>query len=722
MSQTKARDKRAAARRAGEREAQERERWDAVLRATRNIGIAAHIDAGKTTTTERVLFYTGRIHRMGEVDDGDAHMDWMPQEAERGITITSAATTCEWRDHRINIIDTPGHVDFTVEVERSLRVLDGSVVIFSGVEGVQPQSETVWRQADRYAIPRLAFVNKLDRVGADFHRVLHEVRAHLGAKGLAVQLPIGREGDFVGLVDLVEMRAFRYVDDLGTTSEDIEIPADMQMWCEAFRDHLIVELAEIDEPMAEIYLSDGEPTPAELRAAIRRATVGCHVVPVLCGSALKNKGVQPLLNAIIDYLPSPLDVGPVQGEAPDSGEPLSRRPDPNDPFCALVFKIATDPFVGRLSYVRAYAGTLQKGQSVLNVTTGKRERVSRLLRMHANRREELGEIGPGDIVAAVGLNQTTTGDTVCDQKHPILLASISFPEPVIAVAIEPKTKADEDKLSQALGKLDAEDPTLSVKVDEETGQTLIAGMGELHLEVIKDRLLREFSVDANVGAPQVAYRETITQAATAEGKYIRQTGGRGQYGHVVLHVEPIAAGDEKFVFEDATKGGVIPREFISAIEAGAREALDGGVLAGYPVIHVRATLVDGSYHEVDSSDVAFRVAGSIALRRACEQAEPVLMEPIMAVEVITPDDYTGDVTSDLNSRRANIEGMQPSPGNTQTIEAVVPLAEMFGYATALRSATQGRGTYTMEPRRYEPVPAQVQELIVARATGRRIQS
>jgi len=704
------------------REAEAHARWDPILASTRNIGIAAHIDAGKTTTTERILFYTGRVHRMGEVDDGDATMDWMPEEMERGITITSAATTCHWHEHRINIIDTPGHVDFTVEVERSLRVLDGCVVILSGVDGVEPQSETVWRQADRYAVPRLAFVNKLDRTGADFHRCLHEIRSRLGANGLALQLPIGREADFVGLVDLVDMRAFRYVDDLGTQSEEVSIPEDMVMWCEAFREHLIVNLAELDDVIAEAYLADREPTPEELRAAVRRATVRSQMVPVVCGAALKNKGVQPLLDAIVDFLPSPLDIGPVRGQDPDTGEDLYREPSPDEPFCALVFKIASDPYVGRLSYLRAYSGIIKKGQSVLNVTTRRRERLSHLLRMHANSREEVEEMGPGDIVAAVGLNQTSTGDTVCDQKHPILLASITFPDPVISVAIEPRTKADQDKLDLSLGKLSAEDPTFEVRVDPDTGQTIISGMGELHLEIIQDRLLREFKVDANVGAPQVAYRETISAAATAEGRYIRQTGGHGQYGHVVLQVEPLRDTQEKFQFVNGSKGGVIPREFVPAIEMGAREAAEGGVLAGYPLVGIKVTLLDGSHHEVDSSDMAFKIAASMAVRRAAQEAQPVLMEPIMLVEVVTPDEYTGDVTNDLNSRRANIESLEPSPGGTQTIVALVPLAEVFGYATAVRSLTQGRASYTMQPHRYEPVPAEVQETIVSAGAGRPVRS
>jgi elongation factor G len=699
--------------------------WRDLLQQTRNIGLAAHIDAGKTTTTERILFYTGRTHRMGDVDDGDTVTDWMPQEQERGITITSAATTCNWRDHRINIIDTPGHVDFTVEVERSLRVLDGCLVVFCAVGGVQPQSETVWRQADRYRIPRIAYINKMDRTGADFHRVLHQIRARLGANGLALQLPIGAEAGFSGLVDLITRRAFRYVDDLGTTSEDIEIPEDLTMWCDAFREHLIISLADIDEEMEEMYLREQEPTPEQIQAAVRRATIACKMVPVFCGSSLRNKGVQPLLDAIVGYLPSPLDVPPVEGDNPGSQSPEFREADPDAPFSALAFKIATDPHVGKLCYVRVYSGKIAVRGTVLNVTTGKRERLTRILRMHANRREDIPEAMAGDIVAAVGLNKTTTGDTLSDPKHPILLERMVFPVPVISVAIEPKTKADEEKLTTSLDKLSAEDPTFTVKTDPDTGQMIISGMGELHLDIIRDRLVREFNVDAKVGIPQVSYRETITRRARGEGRFVRQTGGRGQYGHAVIELEPLveegsdgANAEKRYEFVDATKQGAIPKEFVPSVSAGIQEAMEAGVMAGYPMVGIRATLVDGSYHEVDSSELAYKIAGSMAFRDAGQRAEPILLEPIMAVSVVTPDDYMGDVTNDLNARRANIESVEPSPGNTHTIEALAPLAEMFGYATSLRSLTQGRGTYTMEPARYQPVPPEVQEQLVARATGR----
>jgi len=688
------------------------------LKKTRNIGIAAHIDAGKTTTTERILFYTGRIHRMGEVDDGDATMDWMEQEAERGITITSAATTCSWRDHRINIIDTPGHVDFTVEVERSLRVLDGCVTILCGVGGVQPQSETVWRQADRYGVPRIIFVNKLDRAGADFHSVLHEVRAGLGAPAVAVQLPIGAEANFSGLVDLVTMTAFVYVDDLGTRSEQVEIPEDMQMWAEAFREHLVVQLAEIDEQIETLYLDDEEPSADQVRSALRRATIECKIVPVLCGAALKNKGVQPLLDAIVHYLPSPLDVLPVRGEHPETKALELREADPEAPFAALAFKIVSDPHVGKLCYVRVYSGTVRKGRTVLNMTTGRRERISRLLLMHANRREDTPEAVAGDIVAAVGLNQTRTGDTLCDQKHPVLLESIVFPEPIVFVAIEAKTKADDDRLSGALERLAIEDPTFEVKIAEETGQTIVSGMGELHLEIIQSRLLREFKVDVTLGVPQVSYRETITEAARGEGRFVRQTGGRGQYGHVVLEVEPLKDSEEHLEFESALKGGVIPREYIAAIESGVNEAMAAGVLAGYPVVDVRVRVVDGSYHEVDSSEPAFKIAGSMAFRNAAEQAAPVLLEPIMLLEVIGPEEYLGEITNDLNSRRARVQSTDPGSGNVRIIRARAPLVELFGYATQLRSLTQGRATYTMEPLRYEPASEAVQAAVVAKATGR----
>ncbi|MFQ5810436.1 MAG: elongation factor G [Armatimonadota bacterium] len=687
------------------------------LETTRNIGIAAHIDAGKTTTTERILFYTGRIHRMGEVDDGAATMDWMEQEAERGITITSAATTCEWRGHRINIIDTPGHVDFTVEVERSLRVLDGCVALLCGVGGVQPQSETVWRQADRYGVPRIILVNKLDRTGADFHAVLHAVRSQLGAPAVAVQLPIGAEANFSGLVDLITMTAFVYMDDLGTRSEQVDIPEDMQMWAEAFREHLIVQLAEVDEEIERLYLDDEEPSQEQLRAALRRATIGCKMVPVLCGAALKNKGVQPLLDAIVDYLPSPLDVPPVRGEHPETKALEVREADPDSPFAALAFKIVGDPHVGRLSYLRVYSGTVAKGQAVLNVTTGRRERLSRLLLMHANRREEAQEAVAGDIVAAVGLNQTRTGDTLCDQKHPILLENIVFPEPLVSVAVEAKTRADDERLATALEKLSMEDPTLEVSVDAETGQTIMSGMGELHLDIIQSRMLREFKVDVSLGAPQVSYRETITRPGRGEGKFVRQTGGRGQYGHVMLEIEPLKDSEERLEFESAIKGNVIPAEFIRAVENGVVEAMTAGVLAGYPVVDVRVRLVDGSYHEVDSSEPAFKIAASMAFRDAALQADPILLEPIMSLEVITPEDYLGEVTSDLNSRRAQLESAELEGTQVRIVRARAPLAELFGYATQLRSLTQGRATYSMEPLRYEPASEAVQAAIVAKATG-----
>ncbi|MGD8238570.1 MAG: elongation factor G [Armatimonadota bacterium] len=687
------------------------------LETTRNIGIAAHIDAGKTTITERILFYTGRIHRMGEVDDGAATMDWMEQEAERGITITSAATTCEWEGHRINIIDTPGHVDFTVEVERSLRVLDGCVALLCGVGGVQPQSETVWRQAERYGVPRMIFVNKLDRSGADFHAVLHSVRSRLGAPAVAVQLPIGAEANFSGLVDLITMTAFVYVDDLGTRSKEVDIPEDMQMWAEAFREHLIVQLAEVDEEIEALYLDDEAPSPEQLRAALRRATIGCTVVPVLCGAALKNKGVQPLLDAIVDYLPSPLDVPPVRGEHPETKALEIREAAPDGPFAALAFKIVGDPHVGRLSYLRVYSGTVAKGQAVLNVTTGRRERLSRLLLMHANRREEASEAVAGDIVAAVGLNRTRTGDTLCDQKHPILLENIVFPEPLVSVAVEAKTKADDERLATALDKLSMEDPTLEVTVDAETGQTIMSGMGELHLDIIQSRMLREFRVDVNLGPPQVSYRETITGSARGEGKFVRQTGGRGQYGHAVLEIEPLRDSEERLEFESAIRGNVIPAEFIRAIQRGVEEAMTAGVLAGYPVVDVRVRLVDGSHHDVDSSEPAFKIAASMAFRDAAGRAHPILLEPIMSLEVITPEQYLGEVTSDLNSRRAQLESAELEARQVRIVRAVAPLAELFGYATQLRSLTQGRATYSTEPLRYEPASEAVQAAIVAKATG-----
>ncbi|MDR5709159.1 MAG: elongation factor G [Armatimonadota bacterium] len=676
----------------------------------RNIGIIAHIDAGKTTTTERILFYTGRVHRLGEVDEGSATMDWMVQERERGITITSAATTCFWRDHRINIIDTPGHVDFTVEVERSLRVLDGAIVILSAVEGVQPQSETVWRQADRYRVPRIVYVNKMDRLGADFLRVVQMVRDRLGANAVPVQLPIGAEEGFRGVVDLVRMKSIIYLDDLGTRSDETAIPEDLLDRAREYRDRLVEAAAEVSDEVMMAYL-EGQPVPEPLlKRALRQGTVSGKLVPVLAGSSFRNKGVQPLLDAVVDYLPSPLDIGPVRGSNPLTGEVEERPPDEQAPFAALAFKIMTDPYVGKLTYFRVYSGTLKAGSYVFNATKGTRERVSRILQMHANHREDIPEATAGNVVAAVGLRSTTTGDTLCDEAAPILLEAMQFPEPVISVAIEPKTKADADKLAVSLAKLAEEDPTFKVRYDPETGQTIVSGMGELHLEIITDRLLREFKVEARVGRPQVAYKETIRVPARGEGRFIRQTGGRGQYGHVVLNIEPLPRGGG-FEFVDRTTGGVVPKEFHKAIEQGIREAMETGVLAGYPVMDVRAILVDGSYHEVDSSELAFKIAGSLAFKDAAAKAGPVLLEPIMKVEVTTPEAYLGDVLSDLNARRGRIQSMEERAG-VRLITALVPLAEMFGYATDLRSMTQGRGSYTMEFSHYEEVPPNVAEGIV----------
>ncbi len=676
----------------------------------RNIGIVAHIDAGKTTTTERILFYTGRTHRIGEVDEGSATMDWMIQERERGITITSAATTCQWRGHSINIIDTPGHVDFTAEVERSLRVLDGAVVILSAVEGVQPQSETVWRQADRYGVPRIVFINKMDRTGADFFRTLEMVRDRLGANAVPVQLPVGAEDGFEGVIDLIAMKAIIYTDDLGTRSDQVEIPDALRGQAAQYRERLAEAAAELDDHLTEKYL-EGKPLSAEeIVAALRKGTIATKVVPVLCGTAFRNKGVQPLLDAIIHYLPSPLDIPPVEGKNPKT-EAVERRPaDPDAPFAALAFKIVTDPYVGKLTYFRVYAGRLAAGSYIYNATRGVKERVSRLLQMHANHREDIPEVSAGNVVAAVGLRETTTGDTLCDEAKPIILESIKFPEPVISVAVEPKTRADEEKLGASLAKLAEEDPTFKVRFDPETAQTIISGMGELHLEIITDRLLREFKVEANVGRPQVAYRETIRRAAKAEGRYIRQTGGRGQYGHVILEVEPLPRGTG-VEFVDKITGGRIPREFIPAVQSGVRQAADGGVLAGYPMVDVRATLVDGSYHEVDSSEMAFKIAGSMAFKSAVEHALPVLLEPVMKVEAVTPEAYMGDVIGDLNARRGRIVAMEQR-GNLRIIQAEVPLSEMFGYATALRSNTQGRATYTMEFSHYEEVPTSIAETLV----------
>ncbi len=687
------------------------------LERTRNIGIMAHIDAGKTTTTERILFYTGRLHKLGEVHEGTATMDWMEQEQERGITITSAATTCQWRDHRINIIDTPGHVDFTVEVERSLRVLDGAVAVFDAKGGVEPQSETVWRQADKYRVPRIAYVNKMDIIGADFVGTLDQIRTRLGAHPVAIQLPVGAEDTFRGLVDLVRMQAYFYSDDLGTRGEFQDIPAELQEEADERHRLLVEAVSEVDDDLMLKFL-EGEPlSEDEVRRGLRQGTVTNQLVPVLCGSSYKNKGVQPLLDAVVDYLPSPLDVGAVQGIDPKTEEAATRHPDDQAPFSALAFKIATDPFVGKLAFFRVYSGVLTSGSYVYNVTKGRRERIGRILQMHANHREEIDTVYTGDIAAAVGLKDTTTGDTLSDDQHPVLLESMQFPEPVISVAIEPKTKADQDKMGTALNKLAEEDPTFRMHTDQETGQTIISGMGELHLEIIVDRMLREFKVQANVGKPQVAYKETIRQTVEAEGKFIRQTGGRGQYGHVWVRVEPLEPG-QGFEFVNKIVGGVVPREYIPAVEAGVREAMTSGVLAGYPTIDLRVTLFDGSYHEVDSSEMAFKIAGSMGFKSGAQKAKPVLLEPIMNVEVLVPDAYMGDVIGDLNARRGRIEGMEPRAGGVQAIHGFVPLAEMFGYATDLRSRTQGRGTYTMQFAHYDEAPRHVTEQVVKAQAGR----
>jgi elongation factor G len=685
------------------------------LENTRNIGIMAHIDAGKTTTTERILYYTGKTHKMGEVHEGAAVMDWMAQEQERGITITSAATTCTWRGATINIIDTPGHVDFTAEVERSLRVLDGAIALFCSVGGVEPQSETVWHQADKYGIPRIAYINKMDRIGADFFRGLQMMIDRLGARPVALQLPIGREAEFNGVVDLIEMQALVYNDELGTTWDTVDIPAELAGLAEDYRQRLIEAVADHDDALMEAYLEGHEIAPAQLRAAIRKATLDISITPVLCGSSFRNKGVQPLLDAVVEYLPSPLDVPPVVGVKPN-GEEARRKPDDDAPFAALAFKIAVDPYVGKLTYIRVYSGTLKAGSYVYNSTKDKRERVSRILQMHANHRADREGIYAGELAAAVGLKITGTGDTLCAQEAPVVLESMVFPEPVIFVAIEPKTKADEEKLGTSLQKLADEDPTFRVHTDEETGQTIIAGMGELHLEIIVDRLLREFSVDANVGKPQVAYRETVRKAVgRVEGRFVRQTGGRGQYGHVVIDLAPNEPG-EGYVFENRIIGGVIPRDYVPAVDEGIQEAMNTGVLAGYPVVDVRAALVDGSYHEVDSSDMAFKIAGSLAFKNAAQKAQPILLEPVMSVEVVTPAEFMGDVMGDLNSRRGHIDGMEPR-GNAQVISATVPLSTMFGYATAVRSITQGRATYTMQFKHYAEVPQSIAAEIVARIKG-----
>ncbi len=684
------------------------------IERVRNIGIMAHIDAGKTTTTERVLFYTGINYKIGEVHEGTATMDWMVQEQERGITITSAATTCTWRDHQFNIIDTPGHVDFTIEVERSLRILDGAVAVFCAVGGVEPQSETVWRQADKYRVPRIAFINKMDRVGAEFERVVQEMRDKLKATPLLLQLPIGAEDKFTGIVDLVEQRALIWDEDrLGANYRVEEIPAELKEQATGYRDKMIEMLADHDEHLMELYLEGKAPEVDKIRAAIRAATLKMAVTPVLLGSAFRNKGVQPMLDAVVDYLPSPLDLPPVVGNV--DGKMEERWPRDDAPFSALAFKIMTDPYIGTLTFVRVYSGKLESGSSVLNSTKGKRERIGRLVRMHANKQEAISEVFAGDI-CALGLRDTTTGDTLCDPAAPIILEAIEFPDPVIQIAIEPKTKADQEKLGEALQKLAKEDPSFRVSVNKETAQTLIAGMGELHLEIIVDRMLREFKVDANVGKPQVAYRETIRKASEAEGRFVRQTGGHGQFGVVELRIEPIEKG-AGFEFVDATKGGSIPRNFIAPIEQGIKEAMENGVLAGYPMVDLRASLLDGKYHEVDSSELAFKIAGSIAFKEACEKAEPVLLEPVMDVEVVTPQEFMGEVIGDLNSRRGKILDMESRAG-AQVIEARVPLATMFGYATRLRSITQGRANYTMQFGVYEQVPQNIfQELMARNADG-----
>lgn len=685
------------------------------LEKTRNIGIMAHIDAGKTTTTERILFYTGRVHKIGEVHDGAATMDWMVQEQERGITITSAATTAQWRGHKINIIDTPGHVDFTVEVERSLRVLDGSVAVFCSVGGVEPQSETVWRQADKYGVPRIAFINKMDRVGADFFRGVNMIKERLGANPVPIQLPIGAEDHFKGIIDLIENKAIIYVDDLGKVSEAAEIPEDLKEISAKYREQLIEAIAESDEELMMKYLDGEELTIEELKVGLRKATVGVKFIPVLCGSAFKNKGVQPLLDAVVDYMPAPTDVPAIKGTHPDTGEEDERHSDDKEPFSALAFKIMADPYVGKLAFFRVYSGMLSSGSYVYNSTKGKRERIGRILQMHANHREEITEVYTGDIAAAVGLKDTTTGDTLCDEKSPIILESMNFPDPVIDVAIEPKTKADQEKMGLALQRLSEEDPTFRTHTDHETGQTIISGMGELHLEIIVDRMLREFKVDANVGRPQVAYKETIRNSVKAEGKFVRQSGGRGQYGHVWVEFSPLEPGSG-FEFVNKIVGGVVPREFIGPVEAGIKEALANGINAGYPAVDIRATLVDGSYHDVDSSEMAFKIAGSMAFKEGARKANPVILEPIMKVEVTVPEEYMGDIIGDINSRRGRIEGMD-ARGNSQVIRGFVPLSEMFGYATDLRSRTQGRGQYVMQMAQYEEVPKNIAEGIISKRQG-----
>ena len=681
------------------------------LQDTRNIGIMAHIDAGKTTTTERILFYTGRVHKIGEVHEGAATMDWMEQEQERGITITSAATTAQWKGKRINIIDTPGHVDFTVEVERSLRVLDGSVTVFCAKGGVEPQSETVWRQADKYGVPRMAYINKMDIMGADFFNCINMMKDRLKANAVPIQLPIGKEDHYQGVVDLVTMTALIFRDDLGKVIDEVEIPEDMKAEADKYRAVLVEAIAEQEEELMMKYLEGEELTHEEVVNGIRKATIGVKIIPVLCGSSYKNKGVQQLLDAVIAYLPSPLDIPAIKGVEKNTGEEIERPADDNGPFSALAFKIMTDPFVGKLCFFRVYSGKLASGSYVLNSTKGKRERIGRILQMHANSRQEIDMVYSGDIAAAVGLKDTTTGDTLCEENAPVILESMEFPDPVISVAVEPKTKAGQEKMILALQKLAEEDPTFKVHTDQETGQTIISGMGELHLEIIVDRMLREFKVEANVGNPQVSYKETIRKAVKSEGKFVRQSGGKGQYGHCVLEIEPKEPGTG-YEFVNKIVGGAIPKEYIGPIDAGIQEAMNAGVLAGYNVVDIKITLIDGSYHDVDSSEMAFKIAGSMGFKEGCRKASPVLLEPIMKVDVVVPDEYMGDVMGDLNSRRGRIEGMEARSG-AQTIRSHVPLSEMFGYATTLRSRTQGRGVFSMSPSHFEEVPKSVQETIIA---------
>ena len=685
------------------------------LAKTRNIGIMAHIDAGKTTTTERVLYYTGRIHKIGETHEGASQMDWMEQEQERGITITSAATTAQWKEHRVNIIDTPGHVDFTVEVERSLRVLDGAVAVLDAQSGVEPQTETVWRQATTYGVPRVVFVNKMDKIGADFLYSVGTLHDRLQANAHPIQLPIGAEDQFEGIIDLVEMKAIMYGNDLGTDIKEVEIPAEYQDQAEEYREKLVEAVAELDEELMEKYLGGEEITIDELKAAIRKGTVNVEFYPVICGSAFKNKGVQLMLDAVIDYLPSPLDVPAIKGTVPQSDEEVTRPSSDDEPFAALAFKVMTDPYVGKLTFFRVYSGTLSSGSYVQNSTKGKRERVGRILQMHANSREEISQVYAGDIAAAVGLKDTTTGDTLCDEKNLVILESMEFPEPVISLSIEPKTKADQDKMTTALQKLQEEDPTFRAHTDQETGEVIIAGMGELHLDIIVDRMRREFKVEANVGAPQVAYRETFRQSAQVEGKFARQSGGRGQFGHVWIEFSPNEEG-KGFEFENAIVGGVVPREYIPAVEAGLEDALERGVLAGFPMVDVKAKLFDGSYHDVDSSEMAFKIAASMALKNAASKCKPVILEPVMKVEVVMPEEYLGDIMGNITSRRGRVEGME-ARGNAQVVKAFVPLSEMFGYATTLRSATQGRGTFSMHFDHYEEVPKAISEEIIKKNKG-----